>query len=85
MGDVDWLNGKLTVERGIVEHNVDDVKTNESRKSLTIAANARSAETVEADNSILLTRGLDFRFPTQLGRLPWSYDQIWRMYQKGRR
>jgi integrase len=23
-----------------------------------------------------------FASPAQLGRLPWSYDQIWRMYQK---
>lgn len=30
--DVDWLNGLLRVERGIVEQNVDDVKTDESRK-----------------------------------------------------
>ena len=36
-GDVDWLNGTLRVERGIVEQIVDDVKTEESRKSLTIA------------------------------------------------
>lgn len=35
--DVDWLNGLLRVERGIVEQNVDDVKTDESRKSLVIA------------------------------------------------
>src|SRR5208283_4005318 len=35
--DIDWLNGQLLVERGIVERNVDDVKTDESRKSLVIA------------------------------------------------
>jgi hypothetical protein len=23
-----------------------------------------------------------FASPVQLGRLPWSYDQIWRVYQK---
>jgi len=23
-----------------------------------------------------------FASPVQLGRLPWSYDQVWRMYQK---
>lgn len=36
--EVDWLNGKLLVERGIVCQNVDDVKTTESRKQLVIAA-----------------------------------------------
>jgi integrase len=35
--DVDWLNGKLLVERGIVCQNVDDVKTSESRKQLVLA------------------------------------------------
>src|SRR6266446_7038568 len=34
--DVDWLNGKLLVERGIVSGQVDDVKTAESRKKLVI-------------------------------------------------
>jgi integrase len=34
--DVDWLNSKLRIERGIVEQNVDDVKTDGSRKSLNI-------------------------------------------------
>jgi integrase len=29
--DVDWLNGTLRVERGIVERNVDDVKTDDNR------------------------------------------------------
>jgi integrase len=35
--DLDWLNKRLRVERGIVERVVDDVKTDESRKSLVIA------------------------------------------------
>jgi integrase len=35
--DVDWPKKWLRVERGIVERNVDDVKTDESRKSLVIA------------------------------------------------
>lgn len=34
--DVDWLDGKLSVERGIVAQHVDDVKTAESRKKLVI-------------------------------------------------
>ena len=36
--DVDWLNGTLRVERGIVQQIVDDVKTEDSRKTLTIAS-----------------------------------------------
>src|SRR5215472_14725610 len=34
--DVDWLNGKLLVERGIVAQQVDDGKTAESGKELVI-------------------------------------------------
>ena len=82
-GDVDWLNGRLRVERGIVCQVVDEVKTAESRRALHI------------DNEMLNTLKLwkqttqfcgpeDWMFasPVWLGRLPWSYDQVWRMYQK---
>jgi len=31
--DVDWLGGRLTVERGIVAQNVDDVKTMNHEKN----------------------------------------------------
>ena len=34
--DVDWLNGTLNVERGIVHQVVDDVKTPESQRSMHI-------------------------------------------------
>src|ERR1035441_3832196 len=34
--DVDWLNGTLSVERGIVHQVVDDVKTPESQRSMHI-------------------------------------------------
>jgi integrase len=52
--DVDWLNGTLRVERGIVQQVVDDVKTDESRKTLTISADLlRRAEGLEASDSIL--------------------------------
>jgi len=35
--DVDWLNGKLKIERAIVMQNVDDVKTVPSRKQMSVA------------------------------------------------
>ena len=77
--DVDWLNGFLRVERGIVEQNVDDVKTEESRKSLVIAKDLleRSRvwkQTTEfAENSDWI-----FASPLKLGRLPYSYTGLWR-------
>jgi hypothetical protein len=34
--DVDWLKGKLHVQRGIVRQRVDDLKTTESRKQMSV-------------------------------------------------
>jgi integrase len=81
--DVDWLNGKLRVERGIVCQQVDDVKTTESRRDLAIDCELLEALKVWKQTTQFSASG-DWMFasPTQLGRLPWSYDQIWRMYQK---
>src|SRR6202140_744652 len=72
--DVDWLNGLLRVERGIVEQNVDDVKTDESRKSLAIAdellerLKVWKQTTKFPANSVWI-----FVSPLKLGRLPYSY------------
>ena len=77
--DVDWLNGLLRVERGIVEQNVDDVKTDESRKSLVIANDLLERlkvwkQTTEfPGNSDWI-----FASPLKLGRLPYSYTGFWR-------
>ena len=81
--DVDWLNGKLRVERGIVSQQVDEVKTAESRRRMSIDAcllNVLKAwkQTTQFPNS----EDWMFASPVQLRRLPWSYDQIWRVYQK---
>jgi integrase len=77
--DVDWLNGLLRVERGIVEQNVDDVKTDESRKSLVIADELlerlkvwKQATEFRADGDWI------FASPLKLGRLPYSYTGFWR-------
>jgi len=81
--DVDWLNGKLRVERGIVCQQVDDVKTTESRRDLAI--DRKLLEALKAcKQASQFSESDDWMFasPVQLGRLPWSYDQIWRVYQK---
>ena len=77
--DVDWFNGLLRVERGIVEQNVDDVKTDESRKPLVIANDLLERlklwkQTTEfPGNSDWI-----FASPLKLGRLPYSYTGFWR-------
>ena len=81
--DVDWLNGRLRVERGIVCQQVDDVKTTDSRRDLAI--DRELLETLKAwKQTSEFSNAADWMFasPVQLGRLPWSYDQIWRVYQK---
>ena len=77
--DVDWLNETLRVERGIVERNVDDVKTDESRKSMAIADSLldrlkvwRQTTEFSADGDWI------FASPVKLGRLPYSYTGVWR-------
>ena len=81
--DVDWLNGKLLVERGIVCQQVDDVKTSESRKLLVVAEELLTALQARKQLSkFSAPKDWMFASPVQIGRLPWSYDQVWRAYQK---
>lgn len=81
--DVDWLNGRLKVERAIVCQIVDEVKTTNSQQELHIAPEMlevlkmlRQATEFSASDDWI------FASPVQIGRLPWSYDQVWRVYQK---
>lgn len=81
--DVDWLGSKLRVERGIVCQNVDDVKTAESHKLLTIDRELLAVlKAWKQTTQFSTNEDWMFASPAQIGRLPWSYDQIWRVYQK---
>ena len=81
--DFDWLNGKLKVERSIVGQITDDVKTHESRQSLHITAEMlEMLKLWKQTTQFSAQEDWIFASPTQLGRLPWSYDQVWRVYQK---
>ena len=81
--DVDWLNGTLRVERGIVEQNVDDVKTGESRRTLTIASELLDVLKIWKQ-ATQFPSGEDWIFasPLKLGRLPYSYTGVWRELQR---
>lgn len=62
---------------------VDDVKSEESRKQLTI--DKELLGTLKAwKQAAQFSAQKDWMFasPSQIGRLPWSYDQVWRVYQK---
>jgi integrase len=81
--DVDWLNTMLRVERGIVCQNVDDVKSEESRKQLTIDRELLATLQVwKHSTQFGKPENWIFASPVQLGELPWSYNQVWRVYQK---
>jgi integrase len=81
--DVDWLDGRLTVERGIVRQRVGETKTAESRKRLNVSADLlevlktwKQATQFGADDDWL------FASPAQIGRLPWSYPRVWQVFQE---
>jgi integrase len=79
--DVDWLNGKLSIERGIVKQRVDDLKAIYSGRKMSIDASMlavlrawRQATQFSGDEDWV------FASPARLGRQPWSYDQVWRSF-----
>jgi integrase len=81
--DVDWLNGVLRIERGIVEQTVGSVKTEQSRKTLSIAPELldrlkvwkQETQFPNPDDWIFASR-------LKLGRLPYSYTGVWRELQR---
>ena len=80
--DVNWLDGKLTIERGIVCQVVDDVKTTGSRREIELGDLAEVLKAWKQTTELPESNGWLFASPIKLGRQPWSYDQVWRMYQK---
>lgn len=81
--DVDWLNGKLRIERGIVEQNVDDVKTEGSRRSLTVADELlQRLEVWKRTTQFAGDSDWIFASPSKIGRLPYSYTGVWRELQR---
>lgn len=81
--DVDWLDAKLNIERGIIKQIVDDVKTDSSRKSLAIDTELldvlrlwKQTTPFSADEDWI------FASPVKLGRLPYSYTGFWRELER---
>ena len=75
--DVNWLDGTLRVERGIVQQVVDDVKTDDSRKTLTISDDLLAV--LKAWKQVTKFSAPEhwvFASPFQIGRLPWSYTGV---------
>jgi integrase len=81
--DVDWLNRTLHVERGIVRQRVDDLKTIYSQRRMSIDKEMLVVlKALRYATEFSLEEDWMFASPVQLGRLPWSYPWVWRVYQK---
>jgi integrase len=84
--DVDWLDGRVSVSRAIVNQVVDDVKTAGSARSLAVAPEMldrlrRRQSTIEFASP----EDWVFASPHQLGRLPWSYTAVRMAFAKAAR
>jgi len=81
--DVDWLNGRLRIQRGIVRQHVDDVKTENSESAMGI--DSKLLNILKAWKQTTQFSAPDdwvFASPAQLGRLPWSADSVNDAYAK---
>ena len=75
--NVDWLKKTVRVERGIVQQVVDDVKTDDSRKTLTISEDLLAVlKAWKQTTQFSAPEDWIFASPFQLGRLPWSYTGV---------
>ncbi len=80
--DVDWMGSKLNVEHGIVNQHLDAVKTEGSRKIMSIDANLLAVLSVwKQKTEFRDAEDWIFPSPVKLGRLPYSYTGYWRALQ----
>lgn len=81
--DVDWLNARLKVQRGIVGQIVDDVKTSNSERALHVDARLLAVlKTWKQATPFAAPNDWMFASPVQIGRLPYSYTGVLHVFQK---
>jgi integrase len=81
--DVNWLGSGLSVKRGIVEQNVDEVKTESSAKTFVLAGELLVR--LKAWKQLTRFSGPEdwiFASPVKIGRQPYSYTGVWRDLQR---
>ena len=77
--DVDWLGSRLSIRRGIVEQVVDNVKTEGSAKTFTLANELLDRlKSCKQRSEFSGAEDWIFASPMKLGRLPYSYTGVWR-------
>jgi integrase len=81
--DVDWMGSKLNVEHGIVNQHLDSVKTEGSRKAMSLDPELLSVLSAwKQSTEFRDTEAWIFPSPVKLGRLPYSYTGYWRGLQE---
>lgn len=81
--DVDWLGSRLSVQRGIVERVVDDVKTEGSAKTFSVASGLLDRlKSCKLRSEFSGAEDWIFASPVKIGRLPYSYTGVWRELER---
>ena len=77
--DVDWLDSRLSVRRGIVEQVVADVKTEGSARTFSLTSELlERLKSCKQRSDFSGDEDWIFASPIKLGRLPYSYTGVWR-------
>jgi integrase len=82
-GDVDWLGGQIAIQRSVVAQVVDAPKTQGSGKSISVATEL--LQRLQAWKQITeFASDADWVFasPVKLGRLPYSYTGVVRIFRR---
>jgi integrase len=81
--DVDWINGTLQVERGIVRQHVGEVKTTNSERLMSFDSELLTV--LKLWKQTTQFSGTDdwvFASPVKIGRLPHSYPNILKVFHR---
>ena len=81
--DVDWLDSRLSVRRGIVEQIVADVKTEGSARTFNLTSELlERLKSCKQRSNFSGPQDWIFASPLKLGRLPYSYTGVWQELQR---
>ena len=84
--DVDWIRGKLRLERAIVRQRVGAVKTADSEQSMPVDPKILNVlRLFRAQSQYQKDEDWIFASPVKHGRLPVSYPGVWRIFQNAAR
>ena len=77
--DVDWLEARISIRRGIVEQVVADVKTEGSARNFCLTCEMIDRlKTWKQTSEFSGAEDWIFASPVKLGRQPYSYTGVWR-------